>query len=262
MEDAGSQVSAEQGTQDGGAGGTGTADVSAEGSQTGLTDGNVNDANVQPEGNTNPDGTKPHEESVPYKRFAEVNDKLAQFNQLIESAKTDPAAKQQLAEMFGVAQQPAQAPQPSASPFQEFLQKSVDPQMHPHYDGFARAISSELESFIEERMAPVMAYIGQSRLKEVESKNPDFQKFQPQVAEFMKKHPTLDPEEALAIAAYKDRLKSAALSGQKKEQQRQQSISKTPVTRTPGAPGSTPAKAPGSIRGMLHAAFDKVSQPA
>lgn len=262
MEDAGSQVGASAGTQDGGAGGTGTADADVSGGQDGQTGAEVVDPNAQPQDGTNVEGNKPHEQAVPYERFKEVNDKVAQFNSLIESAKTDPAARQQLAEMFGVAQQPAQTPQPSVTPFQEFLQKSVDPQMHAHYDGFARAISSELESFIEGRMAPVMAYIGQSRIKDVESKNPDFNKYQGQVAELMKKHGTLDPEEALAIAAYKDRLKSAAKSGQVKEQQRQQAISKTPVTKTPGAPGSTPVKNPTSIRGMLTRAYDNSAQPA
>lgn len=263
MEDAGSQGSAVAGTQDGGAVGDGTVDANAAGNQDGQTGGNVNDANAQPQDGTDAEGNKPHEQAVPYERFKEVNDKLSQFNQLIESAKTDPAAKQQLAEMFGVqAQQPTQTPQPSATPFQEFLQKSVDPQMHAHYDGFARAIAQEQQSYVDEQLAPILAFIGKSRIGEVEKANPDFKQYQGQVAEYMKKHPTLDPEEALAIAAYQGRLKSAALSGQRKEQQRQQSISKTPVTKTPGAPGSTPSKNPTSIRGMLSQAYDKHAQPA
>jgi hypothetical protein len=262
MEDAGSQGSAVAGTQDGGSVGTGTADVVDAGANDGQTGAGVTDPNAQPQGDTNPDGTK-HEQAVPYERFKEVNDKLSQFNQLIESAKTDPAAKQQLAEMFGVkAEQPTQTPQPSVTPFQEFLQKSVDPQMHAHYDGFARAIAAEQQAYVDEQLAPILAYIGKSRIGEVEKANPDFKQYQGQVAELMKKHTTLDPEEALAIAAYQGRLKAAAMSGQRKEQQRQQSIQKTPVTRTPGAPGSTPGKAPSSIRGMLSQAYDKHAQPA
>src|SRR5262245_21901246 len=194
----GDQSNANQGTPAGDAAGSGTAVSETQESQSGgAPAGDQPETSGQTGGEANAQGEKGHEESVPYARFKEVNDKLNEFTALLESAKTDPAARTQLAEMFGLqASQPAQTSQPTSKPFSEFLQKSVDPQMHAHYEGFAGAIAQELETFVEERLAPVMAFIGKTSLDGAYKANPLLKEHQTELADVMKKHPTLSPDEA------------------------------------------------------------------
>lgn len=264
----GDQSNANQGTQSDGSAGSGTADSQPqEGQGGGESAGTPQGTSDQTGGEATPQGEKAHEQAIPYERFKAVNDELNQFKTLLESAKTDPAARSQLAEMFGVqaAPQPAQTPQSGVTPFQEFLQKSVDPQMHAHYDGFARAMASEWESHLEERLAPIMAFIGKTSLEGAYGKNPLLKEHERELAEVLKKHPTLSPDEAgWHIPALREKLvKQAAMSGQRKEQQRQQNMNRTPVTKSGGAPGATPQPAPKNIRGMFERNFDKLgSAPA
>lgn len=250
------------GTQDVGSASNGAVDSQVTEDQSGgVPEAN---ANGQPEGDTNPDGGK-HEESVPYARFKEVNDKLSEFTSLIESAKTDPNAREQLAQMFGVeAKQPPQAAQASVSPFYEFLQKSVAPEMHQHYEGMAKAIASEWEAHLEQKLSPFMAFMGRTSLDSAYSKNPLLKEHQAELSEVMKKHPTLSAEEAgWHIPTLREKMiKQASMSGQKKEAQRIQSLRQTPVTRTQGAPGGTPAPSPRTPREMLTRTFDRMVQPA
>lgn len=258
----GDQTNANQGTPAGDAP-QGAADPQPQDSQNGGAPQDSQQGDQGQPGGENPNGDQPHETHVPYERFKQVNDKLSEFTSLIESAKTDPAARAQLAEMLGVAKQPDQAAQPETTPFQEFLQKSVDPQMHAHYDSFARAISAELESYVAEQLAPIMAYIGKSSLDGAFTKNPLLKDHQTELADVMKKHPTLTPDEAgWHIPALREKLiKQAAMSGQKQEQQRQNQINKTPVTKTNGAPGGTPQPGPKTVRGMVEQAFSKIQSP-
>lgn len=215
--------------------------------------------NVADEGIVEKDG----QQFIPYERFKQINEKFKEATGLLDSL-NDPDKRQELLREWGVlkGQEEKQAPtDQQLTPFQKFLQTSVDPQYHEHYNGMAQAFVAEMKSYVDELMNPMMSYIGQARLKEIETKNPDFGQYQSKVLDLMKKHPSLDAEQAYILAAHADKLKQSQAAGEKREQDRLRQASRAPITRTPGSqPGVSANNRPLTRREALERAIQRMEQ--
>ena len=248
------------------AGSTNVADsTNQEGLNGGVPEGGQK---VTDEGQNNGEANavveKEHEEAVPYARFKEVNDKLSEFTSLLETAKTDPEAKKQLSELLGIqAEKSSSAPQ--LTPFQSSLAKHVAPEMQPAYMDMFSAYANEAEQhfdkMLQEKLAPIMAFIGQSSLEGAYGKMPMLKEHQVELAKVMKQHPTLSVEEAgWHIPTLREKMiKANAMASQKKEQQRREAIAKSPVTKNNGNPGGVAQQGPKTVRGMVEQAYDNVT---
>jgi hypothetical protein len=202
---------------------------------------------------------------IPYERFTQINERLKKAEEsanFLESIKNDPVARQEFAKSLGLdkpAAQPDAKTQPS--PTQKFLTESVDPKYQPHYSALFEAIGEEFTPYvqqaIEEAIAPFRAALGAMKLKEVESKIPDFNKHEKAVADLMRKHPTLDAETAYKIAAFDMRFKQGQTTGMQKAKTLQQKVSKTPIQRSAGGSAVTNPDKVKTMRDAMERAWTK-----
>lgn len=204
---------------------------------------------------------------VPYSRFKEVNDRLKAAEDMVkefESIKNDPVKRQEFVEALGLGKEPANAQpneKPQPAPFQTFLKENVEPQLHGHYDALARAMAAEWEDYAEKqygsRIDRLEQALGALKLKEVETKIPDFGKYEKQVYDVMRKHPSLSPEEAYQLAAFQDRFKQGQATGIKKANAQQAKVSKTPITKNVGSAAASKAEPANSLRESMERAWRK-----
>lgn len=207
---------------------------------------------------------------IPYERFTQINERLKKAEEsasFLESIKNDPVARQEFVQSLGL-DKPAPA-QPNAeaqvTPTQKFLKESVDPQYQPHYQALFEAIGSEFTPFVRQELdaalAPIRQALGAMKLKEVESKIPDFSKHEKAVADHMRKHPTLTPEEAYQLVTYQERFKQGQTTGIQKAKTQQQKVSKTPIQRSAGGSAVTNPDKPKSLRDSMERAWTKLNGP-
>jgi prophage antirepressor-like protein len=209
------------------------------------------------------------EQFIPYERFKQINERLKAAEEkanFLDAIKTDPAKRQELAEALGLDPknpanaQPNDKPQPA--PFQKWLSESVDPQYHGHYSGMVQSIASELEEYVNGLVAPLQQALGAMKLKEVESKIPDFGQHEKAVADMMHKHPSLSVEQAYQLVTYDKRFQNGQAAGIKKAVTQQQKIGKTPVTKSPGGAAVTKAEPPKNLADAMNRAWNKINGPA
>jgi hypothetical protein len=203
---------------------------------------------------------------IPYERFKKINDRLKKAEEAanyLESIKSDPTKRQEFVEALGLDKpanaQPNEAPQPA--PFQKWMKESVDPQYHGHYEGMAKAFASEMEEYINSLVAPLQQALGALKLKEVETKIPDFGQHEKAVVELMRKHPTLDIETAYKIAAFDQRFKQGQATGIQKAKQQQVKMTKTPISKNPGSAAVSAGEKPKNIHEAMERAWKKANGP-
>ncbi len=204
---------------------------------------------------------------IPYERFKQINERLKKAEEFVssfEAIKNDPAKRQEFVESLGLGKDPASAQPKEESqpaPFQKWLSQSVDPQYHDHYSGMAGAFAAEMKEYVSELVAPLQQALGALKLKEVETKIPDFGQHEKAVADLMRKHPTLDPETAYKIAAFDGRFKQGQATGIQKAKQQQQKVSKTPITKNAGTAAVGNADKPKNLHDAMERAWKKVQGP-
>lgn len=206
---------------------------------------------------------------IPKERFDQINDRMKKAEEaatFLEAIKTDPIAKAEFVKALGLdksetTETKADEPAPDAH-FQEFLKASVDPQHHGHYNALGNAIMSTIQPAIMKEVnaivKPIMAALGGMKLAEVQKSLPDFNKYQVQVAENMKRFPGMTPEEAYALASHKDTFKKGEIKGVASMKTQQGKVNKAPITKGNPGVGSQGSKgAPKTFREAFDAAYDK-----
>lgn len=230
----------------------GTEAANGEGTEGGTGNGETEGVENKEEENLFVE--KDGKQFIPKERFDQINERMKKAEEaatFLEAIKTDPVARQEFVKALGLDTQKdgSKAEEPALdAPWQDFLQKSVDPQYHGHYSGMANAIEAVLDTkftkMLEAKIGPLMAALGGLKLESVRKTIPDFNKYETKAAEFMRQFPGMSPEQAYILASHGDTFKKGVVKGAEQTKSQQQKINKAPITKGSQGAGSTGAKAP------------------
>lgn len=228
------QVSNDNNTQNGATGNTNTGAV--DGSQAGDNtvagdEGNDPDSGVV----TDDNGKKFWPEEAVMARIAKLTSQKHNAEaELLESIKTNPEIRKKLQDALQIGEESATSSEESEgpTPFEEFL-APLPSEHQAVYRNMGKAMASEFESYVQdslkEALAPIMNWIGESKLNQFSQTNKDFDKYKGQIQEIMSNGRAKTVEDAYKIATYEDKLRGVSASGARQEADRQKKMSAAPV---------------------------------
>ena len=213
-----------------------TQDVTNDSAET--VEQSVNQDEGEPEFVEGEDGKK----YVPYEAFKARIDKLTaqkhesgEAHSLLEAIKNDPAVRKEFMESLQSGEESAASSKETdgPTPFEEFL-APLPPEHQAHYRNMGKAMASEFESYVENRIQqvlgehikPIMSHIGAEKLRNFSQSNKDFNKYQGKVKEIMESGRAKSIEDAYILASHEDKLKAVKTVGAKEEQERRQKMSR------------------------------------
>ncbi len=167
-----------------------------------------------------------------------------------EALRNDPVALKQFLADLGVeapasADQKAEAPQ-EADPFDSFLASHVPAEHHAHYKALDESLSAKImaqvQARLEEKMGPMLSFIGKQEVKSFASQHPDYQKYSGKIQEMVRSGRAKTLEDAYKISAWEDKMKGVGDASVKSEQARKAKLAGTPIRRSPGMPGASKPK--------------------
>lgn len=204
-------------------------------------------------------------EYIPRKAFEERLAKLTQQKhdartQVLESLRSDPTFKKEFMDSLNLGGESAASSQESnePSPFEQFL-APLPKEHQEHYRGFGKAIGAEFTPFVQQEiqkaLAPIMAHIGEEKLRTFSQTNKDFGKYQENVRKIMSDGRAKTLEDAYILASHEDRLKAVHNAGAKEEVERRKKMASAPFNRSAGG-----GKASGPSKFGLREALQKAGQ--
>lgn len=188
------------------------------------------------------------DEFVPRKAFeARIAKLTAQkhnaISEFLTAAQTDPTVKAQLQEALGITPAATEAkddgPDPDVAPLMNFLEKNVSPEHREHYtqfgDALATTLSAKFERMVEQRLNPMVQYIGKQEVSAFIRKYPDAKAILPKLQQMVTgEHARArNLEDAYTLATAKDRIKGAGASALNAEKARVQKIAGNPINKRP-----------------------------
>lgn len=250
------EVSAQ--TSDGTEGQSSSSEVN-EASSTENQNSGVGDGEQESEFVKDSDGN----EYIPKKAFEERLAKLTAQkydakSALLESIKSDPAAKAEIMAALGLNQtdntdQTKESSEPTM--FQKWL-APLPPEHQAHYQGLVEAIAPDFESFVKEEiknaLAPYASYIGEQKVQSFAATNKDFGQYKSKIQEIMSSGRARTLEDAYVLASHEDKLKGVSAAVRSSEDQRRQQM-QAPSNGRPNQSGNFKQK-PGSLRDALRQA--------
>jgi hypothetical protein len=199
-------------------------------------------------------------EYIPRKAFeariaklaAQKNDAKSAF---LEAVRNDPAVKKEFMDILKGEESAAASEQSDEpTPFEAFL-SPLPPEHQAHYRNMGKALAAEFETFvqssIEEAMAPVKSWIGQTKVESFEKTNKDFPKYRKQVADIMSAGRAKNIDDAYILASYHDRMKGASSVGAKQEQERREKMARIPSAGRNIQGSQTTQKGPKGLKAVL-----------
>lgn len=186
------------------------------------------------------------EEFIPRKAFdARIAKLTAQkhnaISEFLTAAQNDPTVKAQLQEALGIT--PAatadkdDGPDPDVAPLMNFLEKNVSPEHREHYtqfgDALATTLSAKFERMVEQRLNPMVQYIGKQEVSAFTRQYPDAKAIMPKLQQMVSGGRARNLEDAYTLATAESRIKGAGASALNAEKARAQKIAGSPINRRP-----------------------------
>lgn len=143
---------------------------------------------------TREDGTK----WIPKERLDQVLSKLDEAKNLsanfLDVLKTDPEKRAEFMQVLSDLEK--EGAEPGPQPFEKWVNESVAKEHREHYMALGQAFASEFHSYVQQQLAPILSFIGETRLDQTASKLPDFDRYKADVYKVMKQYPGIPPEMA------------------------------------------------------------------
>jgi hypothetical protein len=167
-----------------------------------------------------------------------------------EALRNDPVALKQFLADLGV-EAPASADQKAEDPmesnaFDSFLASHVPAEHHAHYKALNESLSATImphvQALLEEKIGPMLQFIGKQEVKSFASQHPDYQKYSGKIQELVRSGRAKTLEDAYKLVAWEDKMKGAGAAAVKSEQERKSKLAGTPMRRSPGVPGASKPK--------------------
>ena len=204
-------------------------------------------------------------EFIPKKVFEARLAKLtAQKHNAVEeflaAAQSDPAVAEQLRQTLGV-QSSAKTDETANGdvapnlPVLSWLDKNkIAPELRPHYiewaDVMGQTLMPQLQAMVEERLSPMLSYIGKQEVSSFTRANPDAKAMMPQLQQMVSSGRARTLADAYVLHTHAAKLKGAGVAAVRSEKARQAKLVSTPIKRGAGSPGQTQRK-PENFRDML-----------
>lgn len=228
-------------------------------------EGQSDEAEEQPE--VDPDAVKDEngEEFIPKKVFEARLAKLTAqkhnaIQEFLSAAQSDPAVADKLLQSLGVqpSAKAAETPKDDVAqnlPILSWLDKNkIAPELRPHYmewaDAMGQTLLPQLQAMVEERLSPMLSYIGKQEVNSFTSTHPDAKGMMPQLQQIISSGRARTLADAYVLHTHAAKIKGAGVAAVKTEKARQAKLTSTPIKRGAGIPGKT-ERQPNSFRDML-----------
>jgi hypothetical protein len=176
---------------------------------------------------------------------------------LLEAIRTDPVIREDFIKSLNLEASRTDAPKDEIdepTSFDKFL-APLPPEYQAHYRGFMQAISPVFEGYmqklVQDQIGPIRSWIGETKVRDFAKSNPDYARYESQVAEIISTGRAKSLEDAYKIASFEARLKGASNAGAKAEADRRAKLSKAPLTGKDRGSLQTKDRAPNSLRDAI-----------
>ena len=210
----------------------------------------------------------PHDrvEKIIASRLAKMAEqKNAAVNNVMEAIRTNPEIRKQVLDELGVAEPASsdqQHPEPEeSSAFDQFLAQHVPETHRAHYNGLYDAVGASImphvKALLEERLSPMLSFIGKQEINAFASKHPDYGRYAEKIKEAVRSGRFKSLEDAYRALSWDDKMKGAGAAAIQSEQARKAKQAGTPIRRAPGSGGNSKPKF-GSIEEALRHHADRL----
>jgi hypothetical protein len=186
--------------------------------------------------------------------------KASAMQELLSEAQSDPAVAEQLRQAIGVqpSAKAAETPKDDVAqnlPILSWLDKNkIAPELRPHYvewaDALGQTLLPQLQAMVEERLSPMLSYIGKQEVSSFTSSHPDAKAMMPQLQQIISSGRARTLADAYVLHSHAAKIKGAGVAAVKTEKARQAKLTSTPIKRGAGIPGKT-ERTPETLRDML-----------